>query len=170
MCRGNAACSQPGLQKRSVEIPDLEPLPGRSPHAGDQPPGLRSRCIDPSRVGRDVRRTRDGLKSTCVVRSGRVRANVPRCCTVRFATRLVVGALAVALVACGSSGAASSAGSSSNPAGSGGPSAPSATAPAAAAGAAKVRLVQVGRFRQPVAVTGAPGDPSRVFVLQRVAR
>jgi glucose/arabinose dehydrogenase len=33
--------------------------------------------------------------------------------------------------------------------------------------AAKVRLVQVGSFRQPVGVTGAPGDPSRVFVVQK---
>jgi glucose/arabinose dehydrogenase len=31
----------------------------------------------------------------------------------------------------------------------------------------KVRLVQVGSFQQPVGVTGAPGDPSRVFVVQR---
>jgi glucose/arabinose dehydrogenase len=38
------------------------------------------------------------------------------------------------------------------------------TTPAAAA---KLRLVQVGTFRQPVGVTGAPGDPSRVFVVQR---
>jgi len=30
-----------------------------------------------------------------------------------------------------------------------------------------VRLVQIGRFSQPVGVTGAPGDPSRVFVVQR---
>ncbi len=44
------------------------------------------------------------------------------------------------------------------------------TATTAPAGAAKVRLVQVGRFRQPVAVTGAPGDPSRVFVLQRAGQ
>ena len=44
-----------------------------------------------------------------------------------------------------------------------------APAPDAGAGtaAAKVRLVQVGSFKQPVAVTGAPGDPSRVFVVQR---
>ncbi len=63
----------------------------------------------------------------------------------------------MALVACGSSGAASSVGSSSSP----------ATSAPAPAGAAKVRLVQVGRFDQPVGVTGAPGDPSRVFVVQR---
>ena len=31
----------------------------------------------------------------------------------------------------------------------------------------KVRLVQVGNFRQPVYLTGAPGSPNRVFVLQR---
>jgi glucose/arabinose dehydrogenase len=33
--------------------------------------------------------------------------------------------------------------------------------------AAKVRLVQVGSFRRPVGVTGAPGDPNRVFVVQK---
>jgi glucose/arabinose dehydrogenase len=33
-----------------------------------------------------------------------------------------------------------------------------------------VRLVQVGSFRQPVSVTGAPGDPSRVFVVQRTGQ
>jgi glucose/arabinose dehydrogenase len=31
-------------------------------------------------------------------------------------------------------------------------------------------LAQVGSFRQPVYVTGAPGDPSRVFVLERTGR
>jgi glucose/arabinose dehydrogenase len=33
-----------------------------------------------------------------------------------------------------------------------------------------VRLVQIGRFHQPVYVTGAPRDPSRVFVLQRAGQ
>lgn len=33
-----------------------------------------------------------------------------------------------------------------------------------------MRLVQVGRFSQPVGVTGAPGDPSRVFVVQRTGQ
>jgi glucose/arabinose dehydrogenase len=33
-----------------------------------------------------------------------------------------------------------------------------------------VRLVQVGSFRQPVYVTGAPGDPRRVFVVQRTGQ
>ncbi len=33
-----------------------------------------------------------------------------------------------------------------------------------------VHLVQVGSFRQPVYVTGAPGDPSRVFVVQRTGQ
>jgi glucose/arabinose dehydrogenase len=33
--------------------------------------------------------------------------------------------------------------------------------------ARSLRLVRVGDFREPTYVTGAPGDPSRVFVLQR---
>ncbi len=33
-----------------------------------------------------------------------------------------------------------------------------------------MRLAQVGSFRQPVYVTGAPGDPSRVFVVQRTGQ
>ncbi len=59
------------------------------------------------------------------------------------------------LAACGAGGAARS---------------QSATHPAASArhaGSSGVRLVQVGSFDQPVAVTGAPGDPGRVFVVQR---
>ncbi len=43
---------------------------------------------------------------------------------------------------------------------------PHAAAPTPAV-AAKVRLVQVGRFREPVGVTAPSGDPSRVFVVQR---
>jgi len=39
--------------------------------------------------------------------------------------------------------------------------------PATHATATGARLVQVGSFSQPVGVTGAPGDPSRVFVVQR---
>jgi glucose/arabinose dehydrogenase len=31
----------------------------------------------------------------------------------------------------------------------------------------RLRLVKVGSFREPVGVTGAPGDPSRVFVVQK---
>ena len=41
---------------------------------------------------------------------------------------------------------------------------------AVAATAANVRLVQVGSFTQPVGITGAPGDPSRVFVVQRAGQ
>ena len=33
-----------------------------------------------------------------------------------------------------------------------------------------VRLERIGNFEQPVAVTGAPGDPSRVFVVQRTGQ
>ena len=34
----------------------------------------------------------------------------------------------------------------------------------------KVHLLRVGRFSQPVSVTGAPGDASRVFVVQRAGQ
>jgi glucose/arabinose dehydrogenase len=65
--------------------------------------------------------------------------------------RIVVLALAVALAACGSGTAANGGGS-----------------PAVAAKG--VRLMQVGSFRQPVYLTGAPGDTSRVFVVQRTGQ
>jgi glucose/arabinose dehydrogenase len=68
--------------------------------------------------------------------------------------RIIVLALPVALAACGVAGAARS-GSSPHP---------DASAHEAAA---QVRLVGVGSFNQPIGVTGAPGDPSRVFVVQR---
>jgi glucose/arabinose dehydrogenase len=42
---------------------------------------------------------------------------------------------------------------------------PSATATAAAA--VRTRLVEVGRFAQPLYVTAPPGDPSRLFVVER---
>jgi glucose/arabinose dehydrogenase len=45
--------------------------------------------------------------------------------------------------------------------------APLGTATTPRAAAARIRLAQVGKFSEPVAVTGAPGDPSRVFVVQR---
>jgi glucose/arabinose dehydrogenase len=83
---------------------------------------------------------------------------VRRCWLVRAKLRTIVVALSVALAACGASGAGGSV-SSSQP-----------TSPTAADGAAKVRLVQVGRFSQPVGVTGAPGEPSRVFVVQRAGQ
>jgi glucose/arabinose dehydrogenase len=77
--------------------------------------------------------------------------------SVRHTFRLLALGCSVALAACGASGATGSG------------SAPRATA-TTAVDAAKVRLVQVGRFRQPVGVTGAPGDPSRVFVVQRAGQ
>ncbi len=78
----------------------------------------------------------------------------------RRTARPVVLALSVALVACGASRAASSGGSTQR----------AVTSSTGAAVAAKVRLVQVGRFTQPVGVTGAPGEPSRVFVVQRAGQ
>ena len=72
----------------------------------------------------------------------------------RATIRLVVLACAAVLVACGASGAASQT------------SSPRALTRSSSERAG-LRLVQVGRFRQPVAVTGAPGDSSRVFVVQR---
>jgi glucose/arabinose dehydrogenase len=67
---------------------------------------------------------------------------------------VIVLALAVALSACGSGGAAS-AGSS-----------PQATQ----AASTRVRLVKIGSFQQPVYVTGAPGDASRLFIVQRLGK
>jgi glucose/arabinose dehydrogenase len=66
--------------------------------------------------------------------------------------RNILLALPLVLVACGGSGAARSASSTPHP------------------GVIGVRLVQVGSFRQPVYVTGAPGDPRRVFVVQRTGQ
>jgi len=73
---------------------------------------------------------------------------------------MILLALPLALSACGAGKAADSG------------SSPQLVAAAQAVGAthtspAKVRLVQVGSFTQPIGVTGAPGDASRVFVVQR---
>jgi glucose/arabinose dehydrogenase len=70
----------------------------------------------------------------------------------RVRLSLLTLAAAVPVAACGASVAARTA---SAPAGSPG------------AAAAKVRLVQIGRFDQPVAVTSAPRDASRLYVVQR---
>jgi glucose/arabinose dehydrogenase len=40
----------------------------------------------------------------------------------------------------------------------------------AARAPARLRLVQIGRFSQPVYVAGAPGEPNRVFVVQRAGQ
>ena len=69
--------------------------------------------------------------------------------------RAIVLVLPVALSACGAGAPAS------------GDSAAHGTAHASASA---VRLVKVGSFRQPVYVTGAPGDPHRVFVVQRTGQ
>jgi glucose/arabinose dehydrogenase len=76
--------------------------------------------------------------------------------------RSLVLILPVVLAACGAGATARSDSASRSPAGSA-----HSTASAANPG---VRLVQVGRFEQPVAVTGAPGDPGRVFVVQRAGQ
>ena len=77
--------------------------------------------------------------------------------------------LPVVLAACGAGGAARS-DSASHPASGSSSSTASTSASAARSGSAGVRLVQVGSFRQPVSVTGAPGDPSRLFVVQRTGQ
>lgn len=74
-------------------------------------------------------------------------------------------AVALSLVACGSGQAARSSGSASPPSST--VSTPGAGAGAGAARKQGVRLVRVGSFEQPIGVIGAPGDASRVFVLQR---
>lgn len=64
--------------------------------------------------------------------------------------RVIAAALAVPLAACGA-GAATQGGSSH-------------------AATTSVRLVRVASFREPVYLTGAPGDPRRVFVVQRTGQ
>ena len=76
----------------------------------------------------------------------------------RKSTRVIVLALPLALVACG----AGSPARSEHLSDSAGRSASSA-APVHKG----LRLVKVGSFREPVYVTGAPGDASRLFVAQR---
>jgi glucose/arabinose dehydrogenase len=66
--------------------------------------------------------------------------------------RIALAALAVALTACGSSMVATGAVDATG------------APPRAAAG---LRLVQIGSFDSPIAVVGAPGDESRLFVAQK---
>ncbi len=66
-------------------------------------------------------------------------------------------ALASLQAACGSGGAAAHPGPSARP----------TTRSPHATSAGRVHLVRVGTFDQPVYVTGAPGEPGRVFVVQR---
>jgi glucose/arabinose dehydrogenase len=84
--------------------------------------------------------------------------SVRRCWPVSSPLRTVVVALPIALAACGASGAADSVSSSH------------AAAATSADARATVRLVQVASFDQPVGVTGPPGDPSRLFVVQRAGQ
>jgi glucose/arabinose dehydrogenase len=80
---------------------------------------------------------------------------------VRGRARILIVALPAALAACGASGAAQPGTSPAIGAAARNP------ATGAAGTHANVRLVQVGSFSQPVSVTGAPDDPSRVFVAER---
>ncbi len=91
------------------------------------------------------------------------RAVVGRCCFVRGRAQIIVLALSVVLAGCGAGGGARSDSS---------PQLATAAHDASTTYAAgtKVRLVQVGSFHQPVGVSGAPGDPSRVFVVQRAGQ
>ena len=80
----------------------------------------------------------------------------------------------LALAACGSGGVtrtvatAHAAGDAGNGSGTGGSGGSGAGKAARAAGAGKtLRLVRMGSFSEPTYLTGAPGDASRVFVLQR---
>jgi hypothetical protein len=65
--------------------------------------------------------------------------------------------LSVALSACGSGGAAGAGSSSSS-------------VHAAQAASTRVHLVKIGSFQQPVYVTGAPADESRLFIVQRLGK
>ena len=76
-------------------------------------------------------------------------------------------AVALSLVACGSGHAARSSDAASTPETAG---TTASTSAAGVAGKQGVRLVRVGSFEQPVGVTGAPGDASRVYVVQRAGQ
>jgi glucose/arabinose dehydrogenase len=51
-----------------------------------------------------------------------------------------------------------------------GQSAARTTAPLAAGASSRLRLVRVGSFQQPLTVTGAPGEPGRLFVAEKAGR
>jgi glucose/arabinose dehydrogenase len=89
---------------------------------------------------------------------------------VKACVRIVVPVLALvlSLAACGSGEAARSAGT--EPTRSAAATPTSAAHESATHGKGGVRLVRVGSFEQPVYVTGAPGDPSRVLVVQRAGQ
>ena len=76
----------------------------------------------------------------------------------RKSARVIVLALPLALVACGANSPARSERLSTSAGGSASSAAPVHKG---------LRLVKVGSFREPVYVTGAPGDAGRLFVAQR---
>jgi glucose/arabinose dehydrogenase len=92
---------------------------------------------------------------------------VRRCGFVSGRARITILALALVLTACGRGGSMRADSPPPLPASAATASAAADPAVAGTGAAAKVRLVQVGSFNQPVYITGAPGDPSRVFVVQR---
>ena len=82
---------------------------------------------------------------------------------------------ALALAACGSSSPASTvatvpAGVATQPTGAAHSAATARSSTAARAAVTRLRLARLASFDEPVAVTGAPGDASRVFVLQRAGQ
>jgi len=85
------------------------------------------------------------------------------------ATRALAVAIAVSLAACGS-GAAARRTDTAAAGGTGASAAAEAEVAAPRATSAAVRLVRVATLREPVYVTGAPHDPSRLFVLEREGR
>jgi glucose/arabinose dehydrogenase len=90
-------------------------------------------------------------------------------CAMKPCARIAIPALALvlSLAACGSGQAARSDGSAPPAAAARSTAAASATG---AAGKRGVHLVPLGNFQQPVYVTGAPGEPGRVFVVQRAGQ
>lgn len=77
--------------------------------------------------------------------------------------RVIALALSLALVACGTGSPARS----ERPSVSAGRVPAGRSASSAAPARRGLRLIKVGSFREPVYVTGAPGDASRLFVAQR---
>src|SRR5277367_5806642 len=75
-------------------------------------------------------------------------------------SRIALGAVAIVLTACGS-GMAANAGTTAH--------STTSAAPAVTA-AAGARLVAIGNFDAPIAVTGDPGDTSRLFVAQKTGQ
>jgi glucose/arabinose dehydrogenase len=89
----------------------------------------------------------------------------------RLTTLWTALALAVALTACGDTPAREATTAATQPAGTGGAATATSTAPTAAPAArAAVRLTRVGDFDGPVYVTQAPGDPSRLFIVEQAGR